>query len=98
VADLAADLAGLLRDEPVGLSGRVLAGRLHRRRGHVLAALHADSRFEQVGRGRGSRWRLADREPQGTAREPQGRDERRGLTFAPTLDDQRRLTRAWWTP
>jgi hypothetical protein len=63
---LADDLARVLREEPLGVSGRHLARQVRRRLADVLATLHDDPRFEQHGRNRGSRWRLAAQRGPGT--------------------------------
>ena len=49
-------------------SGSALARMVHARKQAVLDELRGNRRFERLGRGRGSRWRLAARpwEPMGT--------------------------------
>ena len=49
-------------------SGSTLARMVHARKQAVLDELRSNPRFERLGRGRGSRWRLAARpwEPMGT--------------------------------
>jgi hypothetical protein len=77
-AGIADEIVDVLLAEPLGLSARTIASRVHRRRGDVVTALRSDARFAAVGENRGSRWRVRQREPQGTAREPQGPHDREG--------------------
>jgi hypothetical protein len=69
----------VLADELDGLSTDALARLLHRRRADVLATLRRDRRFEHVGNGSASRWRLRV-EARSSERDGRGRDRdgRRG--------------------
>lgn len=87
--DLAALIANVLTDEPVGTSCDELARRLHRRRIEVLRTLRSDGRFVHRGDRRGSRWRLAVTAPTGS-RDGRGRTDGVWggvLTARPSGDD-----------
>jgi hypothetical protein len=74
-------------------AGSTLALRVHAQKAAVLAELRGNPRFEQIGQGRGSRWRIAAREPQRAPWEPLGTDssvearETLGTTVVDRLDD-----------
>jgi hypothetical protein len=81
------DLARVLAEERLGLSGTDLVQRVRRRRGDVLACLRGDPRFQRVGNGRGARWTL-DRTRWGGL----GREDREQARVRIMLD----LRGAWW--
>jgi hypothetical protein len=81
------DLARALDREPLGLPFRDLARRVKGRWSDVLRTLRTDPRFGQVGKGKGSRWRLA-----GNARATHSREEREQARVRVMLD----LRGPWW--